>query len=448
MGTPGGTTDASMPTDPAEPSSVTLFRALTEESSDFVVVITDDGSVAYMNPASETLTGWTGADLGRSVFDLLHPDDLRRAALDLAVHSQPGTPPGSSTYRLRRADGSWARLQGSTAQVTDGSNRLIAVYSRPAEIATEEVLYALLRTASPADALNPVCDMFNWKAFGSRVGIGWSDHDGLHSVATGLPAELAGGDDAPQTPWAACRRSGKPQRGTDLTGLDDARRGLAERLGLAAYWIEPVVTSESEVCGVITVWTRQGGPGPEYHSSGMEMAKNFVELILRWIRQVRQLDHAAHRDPLTGLANRRSFLDSLGAESGGAVLYCDLDRFKPVNDELGHTAGDALLRAVADRIQTCVRAGDVVARLGGDEFAVPCRGATRDQAAELAERIRAAVTEPFVLLGCPTRVSISIGVAHAADRLADDVMESADHALYRAKADGGSTVRWPSADGP
>ena len=95
-----------------------------------------------------------------------------------------------------------------------------------------------------------------------------------------------------------------------------------------------------------------------------------VELILRWTDQQGSLERAAHLDALTGLANRRVFFDTLAATAdGGAVLYCDLDRFKPVNDDLGHFAGDTVLRVAARRLEGCVRDGDLVGRLGGDEFA-------------------------------------------------------------------------------
>jgi diguanylate cyclase (GGDEF)-like protein/PAS domain S-box-containing protein len=426
-----------------ERSSLTaLYTSFVEESSDFIVAVLDDGSIRYMNPAGAAFVGWRPDEIvGRSVFELLHPDDVDRAMFDLGVHSQQGAP-GSTTYRVRCAEGSWLALATVTADVTDGSRRMVATCSRPADLSTTDVLYRLLRGAETADALSPVCDQFNWRVLDSRVGISWSNDEAFQHVGTDLPAQLAGGDEASDTPWAACRREAKAQQSSDLSALDDLRRGLAEGLGLGAYWIEPVIV-DKEVCAVITVWTALGGPPPRYHSSGMNIAKDYVELILRWTRQTRLLDDAAHRDALTGLANRKAFFDSLHADGGGAVLYCDLDRFKPVNDDLGHRAGDELLRAVGRRIQGCVRAGDVVARLGGDEFGVLCEGADRQQAALLAERIRVAVLEPFQVMGGTARVGISIGVAHSAVRIGDDVLEAADQALYQAKAEGGGAVRFP-----
>jgi diguanylate cyclase (GGDEF)-like protein/PAS domain S-box-containing protein len=427
------------------PLLTALFTSLAQESTDSLVVVAQDGSIRYMNPAAGAVTGLDPDQArGSSIFDLVHPDDVERAIFDLGVHSAPGAPPGWTTYRVKAANGSWLPMQVTTAEVTDGSDRLLATYCRAADVSPTQVLFGLLR-GTPTDALEPVLDMFNRKVFGSRVAIVWSDQDGLHQVGTDLPPDLAGGDDSTSTPWATCRRDAKREIAHDLSALDDARRAAADRLGLGAYWIEPVIIDGLTGHALITVWTRVGGPPPEYHSAGMNVAKDFVELILRWIEQAQRLNEAAHRDPLTGLANRKAFFDSLATGGSGAVLYCDLDRFKPVNDALGHRAGDELLRAVARRILGCVRSNDVVARIGGDEFALLCRGVTPQQAAILAERVAVAVEEPFQIEGASASVGISIGVAHAI-ALGDAALESADRALYRAKAQGGSAVQWPEPE--
>jgi diguanylate cyclase (GGDEF)-like protein/PAS domain S-box-containing protein len=424
----------------------TLYSSIVEESADFIVVVDGTGTIHYMNASGGAITGWDPARaVGRSIFDLVHPEDVDRAIFDLTVHSEPGVPPGYSTYRISCFDGSWVAIQLTSAEVTDGTHRFLTTYSRRADVSTAEVLYALLRGTSADEALQPVLEMFNWRIFGSRVGVCWSDDEGYHQVATSLPPELTGCDGVESTPWALCRRTAEGALYPDLSTLDDERRALAEGQNLGAFWVEPVVTDESSslVGAVITVWTRQDGPSPQYHTSGMRAAKNFVELILRWTRQVAQLDAAAHGDALTGLSNRKAFFELLGSGDGGAILYCDLDRFKVVNDELGHRAGDELLCAVAARIRGAVRTGDVVARLGGDEFAVLCEGATREQAGELAERIRAALIEPFHIMGTMVSVGMSVGVARVSGHLGENVLESADRALYRAKAEGGNAVRWP-----
>jgi diguanylate cyclase (GGDEF)-like protein len=160
-------------------------------------------------------------------------------------------------------------------------------------------------------------------------------------------------------------------------------------------------------------------------------------------RLVDLITHQATHDQLTGLANRLRFTTELrdavtragdGAESG-ALLYVDLDRFKPVNDEFGHETGDAVLMAVAGRLQRCTRSADVVARLGGDEFAVLLRAAGPEEIEKVSQRIAAAFEEPFVVGDHRLTLGVSIGRSlyplDAPDP--DGLLRRADAAMFAAK---------------
>ena len=175
-----------------------------------------------------------------------------------------------------------------------------------------------------------------------------------------------------------------------------------------------------------------------------------VYLTARALRRAeataRALEHQATHDALTALTNRALFQGRLeqalaGAARGGdavAVLFLDLDRFKVVNDSLGHAAGDDLLVAVAGRLAGCVRGGDTVARLGGDEFAVLLAGlGVGREATRTAERIIRALDAPFRLGGHDVVTATSIGIAvGGTGHAAVDLLRDADVALYRAKARG------------
>ncbi|RQP25926.1 sensor domain-containing diguanylate cyclase [Piscinibacter terrae] len=162
-------------------------------------------------------------------------------------------------------------------------------------------------------------------------------------------------------------------------------------------------------------------------------------------REQDRLTHLAERDPLTGLFNRAGFEQrverkvAMGEGESLALLFIDLDHFKPVNDRLGHLAGDRLLQGFARRLGEAVRGSDVVARLGGDEFAVLLAG-VRDEATAraVAEKVLAAANQPFDLEGGTVRVSASVGVAFSARSDANwrELLARADALLYQAKAAG------------
>jgi len=160
-----------------------------------------------------------------------------------------------------------------------------------------------------------------------------------------------------------------------------------------------------------------------------------------------QLAHQAFHDPVTGLPNRALFIDRLTrtvarvrrAPRAAAVLFLDLDRFKVVNDSLGHAKGDELLIEVASRLQGCLRPGDTAARFGGDEFTVLLEDITNTHdAIVVAERIAQAISAPFALGTQEVHISASVGIVTAgrdADS-ADELLRKADVAMYRAKQKG------------
>ena len=174
-------------------------------------------------------------------------------------------------------------------------------------------------------------------------------------------------------------------------------------------------------------------------------------------RAQERIDFLAHHDPLTELPNRLLFKDRFECalvhdERSGtrtALLFIDLDRFKPINDQHGHHVGDLVLREVAERLTTCVRGTDTVSRQGGDEFLVALtdmRG--RDAAIQVANKVLAALNRAFVVDGQPMTLSASIGIVVCPDDGKDfeDLLRKADTAMYRAKHAGGNTFRFRGTD--
>jgi len=173
------------------------------------------------------------------------------------------------------------------------------------------------------------------------------------------------------------------------------------------------------------------------------------------VAHARQVEYLAYHDGLTGLPNRSLFTKLLNQSISeahrygrrAAVAFLDLDRFKRINDSLGHEAGDQLLREVAQRLRACVRESDTVARLGGDEFVVLLPELADEQhAAVVAQKILAAIARPFTLLGEEFRVTASIGIStYPQDGLDEQTLKrNADIAMYHAKAEGKNNYQFYS----
>ncbi len=165
------------------------------------------------------------------------------------------------------------------------------------------------------------------------------------------------------------------------------------------------------------------------------------------------LTHQALHDALTGVLNRYAFIDRLDAAINRlwrdtahiAVLFCDLDGFKNLNDTLGHRAGDQMLISVSERLRAVMRPQDTVARLGGDEFVLICTDLpTPGQARLIGERIREAMRQPFRIDGRDYGVTVSVGIATTTDpqTRAEDLLRRADLAMYRAKDNGRNRVEY------
>ena len=174
--------------------------------------------------------------------------------------------------------------------------------------------------------------------------------------------------------------------------------------------------------------------------------------------------HQAHHDHLTGLPNRLSFgrrLERALAQAtrtgrSGALLFIDLDRFKQVNDSLGHAAGDQLLQTVARRLGAVLRQGERLFRMGGDEFTVilPMVDSARD-VAQMAERLRQAASQPVEIGAREASVGATIGIVlfpgsatGVGTETADELLRRADAAMYRAKAQGRGTHAFHGQEGP
>ena len=237
---------------------------------------------------------------------------------------------------------------------------------------------------------------------------------------------------------------------------DITERKQAEALQAALYAIaEAAHTAEDEENLLQRVHQVMqplvGAEQPAQDTALQQYAESQIAAATERLRAQSQLRHMARHDPLTGLPNRALFHDRLDIalararreQTQVAVLFLDLDRFKQVNDSLGHSVGDALLQDVARRLGACVRESDTVGRLGGDEFVVLLHSVhAPEQPMLVAEKIRLAIGLPCTLNGHRVAVVPSIGVAcypaHGED--GPQLIQRADEAMYAAKKAGGNRV--------
>ena len=400
------------------------FHALVQSSADIVMVLDPDGTVRFANPAMLRSLGLRPVDLlGTQILEIIHPDDQSAVtSLMVGVLEEPSRS-RRVEFRVRHADDTYRWIDGWVQNLLShpevggilGNGRDVTDRRRAEEASrASEERFRSLATSSPSAIfeLDPEGHVLyandRWVDVTGRA-IG--DVDDVWSV---LHA-----DDARKM------RAGWTDR-TWPSGLDVRVRVV--RPDGCQRWVELRTQPVRDADGSITSHVGTLHDVTDIHQFQEELA------------------HLALHDPLTALPNRVLLLDRLEAaiarsrETGVALalLFVDLDRFKVVNDSLGHHAGDEVLVNVARRLGHLVRPGDLVTRFGGDEFVILCEGITdHAQAVELAERLQRSVGGRVDVGTDQVHVSVSVGVVvGGGDELAGDLLRDADAAMYEAKTRG------------
>ena len=408
---------------------------LVDSVKDYAIFMLDaEGRVASWNPGAELIKGYTSEEILGKHFSSFYTDEdiedgkpqsaLRTAATE-GRYQQEG-------WRVRK-DGSrfWAEVTITAVRDEDGQLLGFAKVTRDVTERREaeqalrqsEQRFRLLVDSVKDHALfmlDPEGRVESWNAGAEQLlGYGADEIVGKHlscfytdeDVQHGKPAwdlEAAAADgQVEEEGWRVCR---------------DGTR----------FWAEVAITA---------VYDEE------------ERVRGFAQVtrdVTERARLLEQLEHQALHDALTGLPNRTLFIERLRLAlarlerhpSTAAVLFMDVDRFKMINDSLGHEVGDQLLVALAERLERVMRPHDTVARFGGDELAILCEDLDDEQhAAKIAKRVVRALKRPLPVKGREMVVSSSIGIAVASEASADPerLISDADAAMYRAKAKGRGT---------
>lgn len=431
-----------------------LVRALVDDGSVLFGAMTGDGTVTWMSSGAQALLGWAPEELpGTHALELIHPDDHDILGEIMAEEARGSDDRSVTSVRLKHANGRWVAFEfaGLDQRDADGAGTYL-VWGRPFEYMTRLLTFldTLLTDADLPQVLEHVIAWQDVTILHSASLILLRADDGYDVVAAseGMPRALVTGVPADATvpeSWRRMLGGGTVIHDVDLGEIPAAMRAAAEQAGFEACWAVPVGPAGApDPKGVVVTWRSRPGVASATQRRRLLEGAQIVRLALQWSSAQTNLHTAATTDPLTGLANRAVFDAQLAQRPDRpcALLLCDLDDFKSVNDHHGHLMGDRVLQEVASRLRASVGPDDLVARIGGDEFAVWHRGERHEieaGAAALSDRLTAAIGEPIVAGGRSHRVGCSVGITvvdpddpGAGDL--DELLGRADRALYQAKA--------------
>ena len=411
--------------------SESRYRGLFESVVEGVYIASREGEIITVNPALVDMLGYESADelkrAGRTTMLYVNPVDRDRVFARLEAEGVVK----NFEYRLRRKDGQEIVVLENSRAIYDDDGKIVAHEGTLTDITERKM--AETRVFEEKERAQ-----ITLQSIGD--GVITTDAGGLVDYVNPVAQDLIG--------WDLRRARGKPI-GELMTLVNEYTRATLENPVMRCLKEGRVVTLADNSMLI----TKQGTEVAIQDSAApiRDRIGNIIGAVMvfhdvsRETRLFRKLSYQAAHDTLTGLINRREFENRLVAALEGvhadprqthALLYLDLDQFKVVNDTFGHTAGDELLRQIAEVVQANIRSTDILARLGGDEFGILLERCSEERAMEVAEAIRGAVeAHRFTWKDAFTSARCSIGVVIVSSESEDiaSIMSSADVACYSAK---------------
>ena len=440
------------------------YRQLVELSPEATFVY-QNGKIALFNQAASRLLGVRDPAglLGRSIFDFVHPDC--HALFEERGRLQPYE--AQPTPFIEQV---WLRQDGSTVSVEIGATNLMyngmpsvqvvvrdITERKRAEalqlgqnhilnmvatgVALPEILAAIARLVE-SHAGDALCSILHLSSDGATL---------QEQIAPSLPPDYLAGLGAVPVAPALASNSLKSHRAEPVVVRDiatdplwEGKRDIALEYGLRACTLLPIHGKHKKVLGTFALYFRKPLAPSEKDFQLCEIGASLAGIAIESRASEEKIRYLAHYDGLTSLPNRFLFKEYLdlalrSARRHGnkfAVLFLDLDKFKEINDTLGHDAGDIVLCEIATRLRNCLRHTDKIARMGGDEFYVLIEELDDSRyVAHIAQKLLEAASRPVDVGGKECRLSVSIGIAIYPDDGNDGgtLLKNADKAMYRAK---------------
>ncbi len=444
------------------------------ETGNAVAVSGRDGRIVFVNDGFQRMLGFSRADaVNQELGELLaggradggtHEELGRRIACregyhkDVLVYDRAGRPLWVSVMANSVFD-----ERGALVNIVDVLTDITP--TKVHEVLQRRVLQAMVNEASVVEVMNMVCREVERLAPEVAASVLRVDDAGLLRplAAPSLPQAygeaLDGVAIGPQV--GACGTSaflGRPVIVPDISTdpLWDDYRHLPLPEDIKACWSSPIKSSDGRVIGTFAFYFRERRLPDDFHHRLVDVCVYLCALALEREEARARIRQLAFYDELTGLPNRNLLLAQAEQAIARAeperkrvaVLFLDLDRFKQVNDTLGHPIGDALLRDVAQRLRRLARASDIVGRLSGDEFVMLMPDFEHGRLTAAAEHVLVALAQPFSVGGITLNPSVSIGISVFPEngRDMDTLLRHADMAMYQAKTAGRNRISFFSAE--
>jgi diguanylate cyclase (GGDEF)-like protein/PAS domain S-box-containing protein len=457
-------------------------RMLLDQLPDFIYVKDRRCRFIFANAAAGRNSRFhDGSDLiGKTDFDILDHETSRRLfAIEQEVMSS-GVAVDALEERVSLPDGRVLWLTTSKTPLRDHAGQIVGLIGISRDITERKRqddlrhgharLLEMVARGQPLDAVfDALVDLAEAEMDGIMASILLMDETGerLTSASSrSLPPAyvklICGFEIGPRRGscgTAAWRRSPVIVKDVMTDPLWDDFRELAIMFGFRSCWSTPILSPDGQVLGTFALYSATVREPTPMEMEITAMATDIAGIAIERARNEARIQHMAHHDPLTGLPNRALFwtqfsrtLHEAHRESRKVtVAYIDLDNFKRINDTLGHAAGDEVLRTLAGRMASCIRASDLLVRLGGDEFAIVFSNPGHDELGVIRrlQNLRATIAEPMVIDDGRIAATCSMGVAFYPQDgdTPETLLARADKAMYEAKDMGRDALRVSAGEG-